>query len=195
MLNSTSQAPPPPAPPADDSSEPGPSTADADPPQPPPTDFEIITSPRLHARAINVHWLRAHLLQALPHLHHPVARLSIRLLDDDEITALNARFHNQNHATDVLTFPTHIPGEPIELDVAIGVDQAARLAAEHHHTLERELLLYALHALLHGCGMDDHTDADFAAIHAREDAILAAIGVGPTFTPKPSPPAAPGDRA
>jgi ssRNA-specific RNase YbeY (16S rRNA maturation enzyme) len=43
-----------------------------------------------------------------------------------------------------------------------------------------------VHGLLHCCGYDDHTEADFARMHETEDAILEAIGVGRTFSMKSS---------
>ena len=44
-----------------------------------------------------------------------------------------------------------------------------------------EVLLYALHGVLHLCGYDDRTDRDFAAMHRREDEILERLGVGAIF--------------
>ena len=69
----------------------------------------------------------------------------------------------------------------IEADVVVCVDEAARRSAELGHSLERELLLYALHGVLHCAGFDDQTDEGFEAMHAEEDRILSVIGVGPTF--------------
>jgi ssRNA-specific RNase YbeY (16S rRNA maturation enzyme) len=51
--------------------------------------------------------------------------------------------------------------------------------------LEKEALLYALHGLLHCLGHDDHDEAAYQAMHALEDALLDAIGVGPVFDPDP----------
>jgi probable rRNA maturation factor len=66
-------------------------------------------------------------------------------------------------------------------EVVLCVDEAARQAAEQGHTVAEELLLYAVHGLLHLCGYDDRTPADFAVMHAREDEILTHIGVGRLF--------------
>ena len=43
------------------------------------------------------------------------------------------------------------------------------------------MLLYAVHGLLHCAGFDDHETAAFDRMHAEEDRILRAIGVGPIF--------------
>ena len=79
----------------------------------------------------------------------------------------------------------------LEGDVALCVDEAARRAAERGHPVRDEVLLYAVHGLLHLLGEDDHTPADYARMHAREDALLTAIGVGPRFA---VPPVAAGPR-
>jgi probable rRNA maturation factor len=67
--------------------------------------------------------------------------------------------------------------------VAVCVDEARRRSAELEHPLERELLLYALHGMLHAAGMDDRTPEDFTRMHAEEDRLLAAVGLQPTFEP------------
>ncbi len=46
-----------------------------------------------------------------------------------------------------------------------------------------EVLLYALHGMLHLSGFDDRTDADFRKMHRMEDRLLARLGIGPVFGP------------
>jgi hypothetical protein len=48
--------------------------------------------------------------------------------------------------------------------------------------VERELLLYALHGMLHLAGFDDRTARGFATMHRTEDDILTRLGVGPVFS-------------
>jgi len=96
--------------------------------------------------------------------------------------------------TDVLTFDLRdnpqkkdAEGAPVELDTVICVDEARRRAAEFHHPLQHELLLYCLHSLLHVQGYNDTTRAQSDRMHAREDELLTAIGVGPVFSKSPIP--------
>jgi probable rRNA maturation factor len=81
----------------------------------------------------------------------------------------------------VLSFDASTDNNSIEADIAVCVDVARRESSARNHSVERELLLYALHGLLHCCGYDDHDEAGYQAMHAEEDRILSAIGVGPTF--------------
>jgi probable rRNA maturation factor len=76
-----------------------------------------------------------------------------------------------------------IGSHPLALtgEVVICVPEARRRSREHGTTLQQELLLYALHGMLHLCGFDDRTDRDFKRMHRTEDQILARLGVGPVF--------------
>jgi probable rRNA maturation factor len=112
---------------------------------------------------------------------------SISLIDDATMTQLHGRTMNLHTTTDVLTFDLGqaVRGvetrRHIELDTVICVDEANRRAAEMGHPVEHEILLYAVHSLLHVLGYDDTTPAKFKAMHRREDEILTTLGVGPVF--------------
>lgn len=136
-------------------------------------------------------WLAQHAQLALNHLNTP-GEVRLRLVNDREMTEAHLRHLGLDSTTDVLTFdltdgqsapvPDHAPGRPLDVDILACVDEAARQAAARSIPVERELLLYTIHAVLHCLGEDDHDDDDFARMHAREDRILSAIGVGPTFS-------------
>lgn len=133
---------------------------------------------------VDTAWLRDRLLAAAGHIRQPVERIGLRLVGDAAMTDLHARHSNIPTTTDVLTFPLSGPNEAIDVDIALCVDEAARQASDLNHPVESELLLYALHGLLHCCGFDDHDPNSWAAMHAEEDRILSLIGVGPTFDPR-----------
>ena len=131
--------------------------------------------------AADMAWLRDAVTAAAGRLPHPVARAAVELVDDARMTALHGRFMDDPTTTDVLTFAQNTPGTPIDCDVAVCVDEAARRGAGRPHGTREELLLYVLHALLHACGFDDRDPASHAAMHAEEDRILVACGFGPLF--------------
>jgi probable rRNA maturation factor len=105
----------------------------------------------------------------------------VRLVGDGEMSVSHERYAGEPGTTDVLTFD--LSGDPSELDVDIlvCVDEARRQAAGHGHAVEREALLYVVHGILHCLGHDDHDDEGFDRMHAAEDELLEAIGVGVTF--------------
>ena len=132
-------------------------------------------------------FLHGHLERSIAHLPRPVARVHVEIVGDREMDRLHRVHSGIPGTTDVLTFPGHREGEPIDVDIVACADEAARRAAEFGHGIDRELLLYALHGLLHCCGHDDHEPAAHGRMHAEEDRILRALGVGATFRPEGSP--------
>lgn len=150
---------------------------DADNP-PEPGSIAVLTAT---ARPIDLAWLRDALEAALGHVGRPIRALTIKIVDDDTMRGLHGRHRGEDATTDVLTFDCTEPGGPVEADIVVCADEAARQAAERDHAVERELLLYALHGVLHCAGFDDRTPGDFEAMHAEEDRILTAVGIGPTF--------------
>ena len=129
-------------------------------------------------------WLMRTLKACAALLPQPVDRATVQFVRDPAMQALHTRWSNDPSTTDVLTFALNQPGQPVDCDVAICVDEAERRSAELGHPVRLELLLYALHALLHACGYDDRTPADHAAMHAMEDRILTQVGVGAVFAPR-----------
>ncbi len=86
------------------------------------------------------------------------ASLTVRLTDDEELRALNARFLGNDAATDVLAFPA---GERGHLgDIAISVERA--IEQDDAGDGSAELRLLAVHGLLH-CVGHDHAGSDEAA--------------------------------
>lgn len=142
--------------------------------------IEVIAAPGIED-AIDLPWLRDHVASIIPMLKVAVARLAVAIVPDAEMTRLHREHCGIDSTTDVLTFSDAKPGEPIDVDIAVCVDEAKRQAAMRGHGVERELLLYIVHGLLHGAGYDDHDEAGHRAMHAEEDRILAAVGVGATF--------------
>ncbi len=133
------------------------------------------------ARDIDVAWFTEHLTKVIALMRTPVRAINLELVHDERMRALHGRHLDNTDSTDVLTFPTSDAGEPIEADIVLCVDEARWRADQFDHAVERELLLYALHGMLHCAGYDDHDEAGFAAMHNEEDRILEAIGVGRTF--------------
>lgn len=106
----------------------------------------------------------------------------VRLVGDDEMARLHEQFMDDPSTTDVLTFDlAGDPDAPLDVDIVVCMDEAERQAALRGHALEHELLLYIIHGALHCLGHDDVTAEQSAAMHAREDEVLRAIGVGAVY--------------
>jgi probable rRNA maturation factor len=119
----------------------------------------------------------------------PLADLSVALVGDARMASLHHQFMHLRGPTDVLTFPLDLDprGRPLSGEIVLCVPEARRRAAASGAPARNELLLYALHGLLHLCGFDDTTPAAFRVMHQTEDRILTQLGVGPVFaTPPPA---------
>jgi probable rRNA maturation factor len=100
------------------------------------------------------------------------------------MAAAHLKYSGIAGTTDVLTFDLRddsAAGDPLDVDLWICIDEARRNAADRGLPVERELLLYILHGMLHCLGHDDHDEAAHLAMHTEEDRVLMAIGVGATF--------------
>jgi probable rRNA maturation factor len=92
--------------------------------------------------------------------------LTIAVVSDVRIRALNRRFRGKDRATDVLSFPADEPGVLGDVVIAAGV--AARQAVDAGHSLQAEFRVLALHGLLHLLGYDhEHDDGRMARLERR----------------------------
>jgi len=80
--------------------------------------------------------------------------LSLTLLDDAEIAALNKHYLRHEGPTDVLAFALYRAPEPVLGDIYLGVARAQEEALARGIPLEHELLRLTVHATLHVLGHD-----------------------------------------
>ena len=101
-------------------------------------------------------------LEILRLVHEERSELSIALIGDAEMRALNSRYRDKDYATDVLSFPVEpaIPAEPRLLgDVVICVGQARRQAKAAGRPFEQEMTVLLIHGVLHLLGYDHERSA------------------------------------
>jgi probable rRNA maturation factor len=99
--------------------------------------------------------------------------VSLRLVDDAQIHALNRGYRARDRPTDVLAFaqregPSAQVHPGLLGDIVISVDTARRQA---RRGLYRELMHLASHGLCHLLGYDHRDDAEEAAMNARAAAL------------------------
>lgn len=132
------------------------------------------------------------------------ARISVAFVSDERIAQLNEQYLHHQGATDVLTFDLRDEADAaapaieacggsngpsrgwrIEGEIVVSTETAKREARRRGHSLEAELALYAVHGTLHLLGYDDADEAAAARMHALEDEILIAIGLGAVYGTQP----------
>ena len=116
-------------------------------------------------------------------LRAPLSELSIILVGDRRMSLLHERFMNEPGPTDVLTFPIDLDarGRPLSGEVYVCVTEARRQGKALGTPLAHEILLYALHGMLHLCGFDDRTEVEHRRMHRIEDRLLTRLGIGPVY--------------
>ncbi len=110
--------------------------------------------------------------------------ISISLVDDTEIHALNREHRGKDKPTDVLSFPLYEPGEEAHPhaerllgDIVISVDTARRQAAEYDAPLQNEIYRLLIHGVLHVLGHDHEEPDERTRMEAEERRLAAAIGM------------------
>jgi probable rRNA maturation factor len=114
----------------------------------------------------------------LRHLRLRGVELSVALVDDTTIHALNRQYRRKDKPTDVLAFPMQEPAPAtfsgLLGDVIVSVDTARRQAARRRRPLLAELTLLLAHGLLHLLGYDHRNDAEERVMTARTNELTEA---------------------
>jgi len=133
-----------------------------------------------------VHGRGAEVLRILGLRRH---ELSLSLVDDVEIRALNAAYRGRDRATDVLAFAlteevaaglpsiARATGPVVLGDVVISIDTAAAQARASRRSLDGRLDVLLIHGILHLLGYDhERSPAEERRMQAKERAVRAALG-------------------
>lgn len=104
--------------------------------------------------------------------------LSVTLLDDRQMTAMNRQWKRRDAPTDVLAFVLHEPGQPPLGDIYLGVERAEAQAAELSEPPLRELARLAVHGTLHILGWDHPAeDRETSEMWVHQERIVEALGI------------------
>lgn len=107
--------------------------------------------------------------------------ISVSLVDNEEIRALNREFRNIDSDTDVLSFPMdqefQIPGVSLLGDIIISMEKAKEQAEEFGHSLEREIAYLTTHSLYHLLGYDHIKEGDKIEMRKKEKYIMKIMKI------------------
>lgn len=113
---------------------------------------------------------------------HPLAELSVLLVDEGTMSAYHEKYLGEPGPTDVLSFPmdelrppTDDEDPPVGLlgDIVLCPAVTDRQAREHHRSPRAEAEYLLVHGLLHLLGFDHGDDEDKAAMFGLKDQIIA----------------------
>ncbi len=115
------------------------------------------------------------------------SEMGLVITGDEEIHKLNLKYLDEDRPTDVLSFPMNeqldaapvfvkIPDGKLHLgDIIISYPTAAGQAAEHRHSVNREIVILLIHGILHLLGYDHDIPEHERLMRDRESAILKII--------------------
>jgi len=107
------------------------------------------------------------------------AELTVRVVDEAEMTALNRQYRGKDGATNVLSFPFQAVGgvtTGLLGDIVICAPVVASEAVAQGKPLQAHWAHMVIHGVLHLLGYDHHKDEDAQAMEAREIELLASLG-------------------
>jgi len=157
----------------------------------------VVLQNRQRVVALDPVWLRRTAEAVLSAVQVDDVELSLVLVSDRRMRALNRRYRKKDRPTDVLAFPmwegrpprrrSAAPAASVAArswrsgvligDVVISVPMARRQAAELGHGLREELRRLLVHAVLHLLGFDhERGPRDAARMAQKEQAILKTLG-------------------
>ncbi len=109
------------------------------------------------------------------------ASISIAIVDDSAMHALNREFLEHDYPTDVLSFVLERDDDRLEGEIVTSADTAAANAEQFGWSADDELLLYVIHGTLHLAGYDDQNADDRGEMRDRERHYLAPFGLMPRY--------------
>jgi len=122
--------------------------------------------------------IRQWVMQALP-AGQSATELTIRVVDEAEITSLNMQYRGKDGATNVLSFPYEpMEGVDTELlgDVVICAPVVASEAIAQGKPLEAHWAHLVIHGVLHLLGYDHKQQHDALRMESAEAELLAGLG-------------------
>lgn len=115
---------------------------------------------------------------ALNHIQRS-GELSIRIVDETEMSELNGQYRNKPKPTNVLSFPCQLPA-PIRGhllgDIVICAPVIEREAKEQEKNLSAHWAHMLIHGVLHLCGFDHENEQDALLMESTEITILHELG-------------------
>jgi probable rRNA maturation factor len=107
------------------------------------------------------------------------AELVVRIVDADEIQALNAQYRHKDKPTNVLSFPSEIPeivASPLLGDIVICAGVVADEAQAQGKPLMAHWAHMIVHGVLHLLGYDHIVESDAQQMEHLECSILSTMG-------------------
>tara|TARA_B100000780_G_scaffold257981_1_gene208094 strand:+ start:82 stop:579 length:498 start_codon:yes stop_codon:yes gene_type:complete len=130
------------------------------------------------------------------------AKMTIRMVDDEESKALNLQYRSKDKPTNVLSFPfeqPHFDDPELAAEMAAELDDVSYLgdlvinapllvleAAQQHKSITDHWAHLVIHGTLHLQGFDHTEDQEAQAMEALESQLLASLNIANPYVAKAS---------
>jgi probable rRNA maturation factor len=116
---------------------------------------------------------------------HKGAEVSVQLVDDAQIRALNAQWRGFDKATNVLSFPAasveKLATSPLLGDIVLAFETIQREAGEMRVRLSDHFVHLVVHGFLHLVGFDHQESAEADRMEKLETQILAGMAIADPY--------------
>jgi probable rRNA maturation factor len=118
----------------------------------------------------------------------PEVEISLRVVDNDEMSQLNQTYRGKKGPTNVLSFPADLPPElalPLLGDIVICAPVVAAEAAQQGKTLSAHWAHMTVHGTLHLLGFDHREEDDAVVMESLETTILSQLNYDCPYEAQP----------
>lgn len=126
----------------------------------------------------NVSQLTSRLTDLLAEEGYTSGELSVSVVGETEMHALNRQFLNHDYHTDVLSFVLERDDHRLLGEIIASAAMATERCDEFGWSANDELNLYLIHGALHLAGYDDKHPADRERMREREEHYLKRFDIG-----------------
>ncbi|MDP1557797.1 MAG: rRNA maturation RNase YbeY [Nitrosomonas sp.] len=108
------------------------------------------------------------------------AEITLRIVDEQEGSALNRQFRGKKTATNVLTF-VYDETQPLSGDIVLCATVIEKEAQQQRKDLVAHYAHLTVHGILHLQGYDHENNTDAAIMEQLETEIVAKLGYGDPY--------------
>jgi probable rRNA maturation factor len=148
-------------------------------------DLQNVSSSReIPAQSLLKLWLQAALGGAALGTQRRQAEISLRIVDEAEMSELNGRYRGKPQPTNVLSFPADLPPEvklPYLGDIVVCAAVLEREAQAQHKALPDHWAHMLIHGTLHLLGFDHIEPSEADAMESLEIAILKTLQIADPY--------------
>ncbi|HEV3043944.1 MAG TPA: rRNA maturation RNase YbeY [Roseiarcus sp.] len=113
------------------------------------------------------------------------AEVSVQLVDDEQIRALNARWRGLDQPTNVLSFPAapveRLAAAPLLGDIVVAYETTRREAEDERIGMSDHFAHLVVHGFLHLVGFDHQSGDEAEKMEALETRVLAGLAIADPY--------------